>query len=113
MNCQFCQHPLQFSHRENNQEVVVYDCINCPILTSFFHLDEDSPPIKIIHMIDRNDRLYLWTNNFINNTSYITDLTVTLSSLVYKNPVVVKFPHIMDITPTNVLQKFSFIMTYL
>lgn len=109
MNCEFCQKPLRFSHHENNKEVGVYDCTNCPLLVSFYYLHADGKSVKTTFMLDRNQKSYLWTNNYLNNNSHITDL----SSNDGRDPIILKFPKIMNINPDNVYEKFAFYMVFL
>jgi hypothetical protein len=111
--CEFCHNPLQFSHQENTKEIEVYDCRHCPVLTSFYYFEKDGTRIKTSYMLDRNEKVYIWTNNYITNSSYITDVGVSLSVQSDRNPLVVRFPKIMNINPTNVHEKFSFYMTFL
>lgn len=113
MNCEFCTKPLTFSHEENGKEVKVYDCKNCPVLTSFHFLDKDSERIKTSFFIDKNEKVYIWTNNYVRGISYITDVGIRISLVKDKDPLVIKFPKIMSITPQNVYEKFSFYMTFL
>lgn len=113
MNCEFCNKPLNLSHKENGDEIEVYDCVHCPVLTSFFFLHKDSERIKTSFMIDKNGRTYIWTNNYINNNSYITDVSLSLSPVTNKDPCLVKFPKIMNINPKNVHEKFKFYMVFI
>jgi hypothetical protein len=110
MKCQFCNHPLKFSHNENNKEVEVYDCLNCPVLTSFYLLHKEGTPIKTTFMLDRNERFYMWTNHYLNNNSYISVLDG--ATAVRTNPIL-KFPKVMNLTPQNVYEKFAFYMVFL
>jgi hypothetical protein len=112
MNCEFCHKPLRFSHHENNKEIEVYDCNNCPVLTSFHYLHKDGSPVKTTFMLDRNEKCYLWTNNYILNISYIHDLSIPLAR-EGRDPMILKFPKIMNINPDNVHEKFSFYMVFL
>lgn len=113
MNCQFCQQELRLSHHENEELIAVYDCVNCPVLTSFYYRKDDNNLTKITYMIDRHDKLYLWTNNYVANDSYIIDLTAGQTTTIRRDPILIKFAKIMNINPTNVQEKFSFFMTYL
>ena len=112
MNCEFCQKPLRFSHHENNKEVGVYDCTNCPLLVSFYYLHADGKSIKTTFTIDRNEKCYLWTNNYIQNISYIHDAG-TEASREGKDSLILKFPKIMNINPDNIYEKFAFYMVFL
>lgn len=113
MNCEFCGRDLHLSHYEKNKEIAVYDCTYCPVLTSFYFLEETGARLKTTFMIDRKGRLYMWTNNYTSDNSYITDVNASLSSSFEKDPQLIKFPKIMNITPENVTQKFSFYMTFI
>jgi ssDNA-binding Zn-finger/Zn-ribbon topoisomerase 1 len=110
MNCEFCKKPLHFSHHENNKEIEVYDCNNCPVLTSFYYFHEDGDCAKVTFMLDKNERGYMWTNNYIKNISYITDLGNSTSG---KDPLILKFPKIMNVNPDNIYDKFKFYMVFL
>lgn len=117
INCEFCDKPLKFSRYEDKEEAVVYDCIHCPVLTSFHFFRGDiclDSRVKTVFMIDKSGRTYLWTNNYLSKTSYITDLSaVDMSSAFIKNMHVVQLPLMGDINPSNVYKKFSFVMTFL
>jgi hypothetical protein len=118
MNCEFCGHKLQFSHYENKKEIVIYDCINCTVLVSFhFFLGErkagDPVRTKTNFMIDRHGRTYVWTNNYLENNSNIVDLSVSIDIRENTSPLLVTFPKVMNINPTNIHEKFSFYMTFL
>lgn len=118
MNCEYCGANLHLSHYENNKETGVYDCTNCPILVTYYFLEanqktESAALVRTEFMIDRNGRTYIWTNNYVKNNSYIFDLAVSPSIRVLENPLLITFPKIMNINPTNIHQKFSFYMTFL
>jgi len=115
MNCQFCNKLLTFSRWENDKEIIIYDCKHCPVLVSFYFLYDESSKAhdsyvltKIVFMIDIKGKLYLWTNNFIKNNSYI----INLYSMNI-DPLVVKFPKIMNITPDNVVERLAFYMLWI
>lgn len=112
-DCEFCNKPLHLSHYENSNEVAVYDCVHCPVLTSFYFLHKEGERIKTCFMLDKNGRTYVWTNNYVNENSHITDVSVTLSAVHDKDPLLIKFPKIMNINPKNIHEKFSFYMTFL
>lgn len=113
MNCEFCYQELFFSHYENGFHAnKVYDCSNCPVLTSFCFTQENFIKTKTIFVIDRKKHLYTWTNNYLNNTSYIFDIEASLASFE-KDPCIIRFPKIMNINPNNVYEKFIFYMTWL
>lgn len=112
MNCEFCLKPLRFSHHENNKEVEVYDCNNCPVQISFYFFHKDGSQFKTVFMIDKNERSYTWTNSYTKSVSYITDVSPTVAR-DGKDPVLIKFPKIMNINPTNVHEKFAFYMVFL
>jgi len=112
MNCEFCRQPLRFSHHENDKEVDVYDCTHCPVLVSFYCMHESSKSHKITFLIDRNGKSYMWTNNYLNNNSHITDLGVNVAR-EGKDPMILKFPKIMNVNPTNIYEKFAFYMVFL
>lgn len=111
IDCEFCNKPLHLSHYENNKEIAVYDCTNCPVLTSFYYFDKDGAPAKTCFLIDKNEKSYMWTNNHINGDSYIQELKVT--SAPGFNPTILKFPKIMNVNPSNVYEKFAFYMVFL
>lgn len=112
MECEFCGRELHLSHMENERTVEVYDCTHCPVLTSFYFNAESDDRLKTTFMLDRNEKVYIWTNNYTKGISYITDVGVSLS-MTKENPLVIKFPKIMNINPQNVHEKFSFYMTFL
>lgn len=112
MNCEFCNKPLRFSHHENSKEVEVYDCTHCPVLVSFYYLHKDGSAIKTTFMLDRNEKCYLWTNNYIQNISYIHDAG-TAAAREGRDPLILKFPKLMSINPDNIYQKFAFYMVFL
>ena len=111
MNCEFCQKPLKFSHKENNDEVEVYDCHNCKVLTSFYFFHKDGSQFKTTFLIDKNERTYMWTNNYLKGTSHISEMRVT--SAPGFDSTILKFPKIMNVNPTNVHEKFAFYMVFL
>lgn len=114
MNCEYCGRDLHLSHYENNKEMSVYDCTNCPVLVSFYFFENTGVLAKTVFMVDRHGRSYMWSNNYIKQNSYITDLSVTMSAnMKGKDPTVVTFPKVMNINPKNVHEKFSFYMTFL
>jgi hypothetical protein len=113
MNCDYCGRDLHLSHYENNREIAVYDCTHCPMLVSYHFREENGAKTKVSFMLDRRDKVYIWTNNYTKNNSYIVDVSATLHSSMEKDPLILKFPKIMNITPDNVLEKLSFYMTFL
>lgn len=110
MKCQFCRHPLTFSHHENNKEVEVYECRNCPmlIMQHFFH--KDGTAVKTVFMLEKNNHAYLWTNDRLKGYSSITEISFT--SAPGHNPTILKLPKLVEVTPDNVYQKFSFYMVF-
>lgn len=106
-NCEFCKNILKFSHTENVKEVDVYDCVKCQVLVSFYFY-KTGERTKTCYMFHRNGKPYMWTNNYLNRTSYITNLQPD-----DKDPMILKFPKIMPLTPSNLLEKFSFYMVFL
>lgn len=68
---------------------------------------------KVEFAIDKQGHLYTWTDNYVKGSSYITDLNVSLFSLQNKSPILIVFPKLMNVTPTNVREKFSFFMVFL
>lgn len=110
MNCQFCNQPLLFSHYENDKEVSIYDCRNCPMLIMFHYLLSEDKLIKIAFFLNRKKRTYVWVNNFIKNSSYVNEILVAPSSIT-NNPVL-QLPKLVDVSPENVYQKFSFYMVF-
>jgi hypothetical protein len=120
MNCQFCGNILIFCHHENEQTTSVYDCQRCPVLVSFSYSYDDTVRLhndflaKVTFLLDRKGKFYTWTNNYTKGTSYITDLSVTLvSSMRGQNPLLIKFPKIMNINPSNVMKKLSFYLVWI
>lgn len=111
-DCEFCGKELHLSHMENGKEVEVYDCTHCPNMVSFHFLAKDGPRIKTVYMLDRNEHVYIWTNNYVKGISYITDVGVTIAK-DGRDPCLIKFPKIMNINPENVNEKFSFYMVFL
>lgn len=112
MNCDYCQKPLKFSHHENNKEVGVYDCNSCPIQVVFYYSHLDGTKIKTTFMINKNEKLYMWTNHHVKQVSYITDVSQPYGK-IGTDPVIIKFPKIMNIIPSNAREKFSFYMVFL
>lgn len=112
MKCQFCQKELKFSHKENKDEIEVYDCWNCPVLTTFHFFHKDGMPVKTTFMLDKNEKCYLWINNYLKNISYIIDVNASIAK-PSRDSLVIKFPKIMNITPQNVYEKFAFYMVFL
>jgi len=110
MNCEFCQQVLKFSHHENGKEIEVYDCHNCPVLTSFYYFHEDGSPAKTCFTLDRNEKTYLWTNNYVKGKSYIQELKIT--SAPGFDSMVLELPKLINVTPSNVNEKFSFYMIF-
>lgn len=119
MNCEFCNKSLKFSHYENVKEIAVYDCVYCPVLTSFYFNSKVplkfAERIKTSFMFEKQNKTYIWTNNYMKNISHITDLSPDAESIALsrKDPVIISFQKIMDINPNNIYEKFSFVMTYL
>lgn len=114
MKCQYCQKEMKFSHHENKKEIEVYDCWNCPVLTTFYYLGKNPAPIKITFMLDKNEKCYLWTNHYVKNVSYINNLSMCLTKATgFNDDLVIKFPKVMNITPQNVYEKFAFYMVFL
>jgi len=111
MKCQFCHYPLKFSHTENNKEVEVYDCLNCPMLIFYSFRNKSTEPFKITFMLNRNGKTYLWTNDKTKGYSYVTDVAVRTSPT--DNPLVLKLPKIVEVTPETVYQKLSFYMVFI
>lgn len=112
-DCEFCGKELHLSHYENEKEIEVYDCTHCPVLTSFYFMHKDGARIKTSFMLDKNEKVYIWTNNYLRGISYITDVGISLSAAMDRDPLILKFPKIMNISPKNVHEKFSFYMTFL
>jgi hypothetical protein len=111
MKCEYCQHDLKFSHHEKSKEIQVYDCTNCPVLVSKYYR-KDQFLVKTTFMLDRNRQVYLWTNDYVNNVSYIVDGNVTLFQKG-TNPMLLKFPKLMNLTPANVHEKFSYYVVFI
>ena len=109
-DCEFCGKELRLSHHENGKEVEVYDCTHCPVLTSFYYMGEHR--IKTSFFLDKNEHVYIWTNNYTKGISYITDVGVSLAK-DGRDPLLLKFPKIMNINPKNIHEKFSFYMVFL
>lgn len=110
MNCEFCGREAHLSHYENSKETVVYDCTYCPVLTSFYVRDVDNVICKIAFMIDKGNKSYIWTNNYLKNTSYITEVGGSSSD---RDPLIFKSPKTLGLTPQNVRGKLSMYMTFL
>jgi hypothetical protein len=110
MKCEYCQNELHFSHYENTKEVSVYDCIHCPVMTSFYIL-EDNQKIKISFMFFLQEEAYIWTNNYLTENSYI--MSLRRPSQIHQSPILIKFPKIMNINPENVREKFIFYIPFL
>lgn len=120
MNCEFCGSNLKLSHYENNKETAVYDCIDCPVLISFSYFLGDQKagePVrtKTSYMIDRHGKCYVWSNNYIKGNSYITDISESGldKALSGRSPLLITFPKLMNINPTNIHEKLSFYLTFL
>lgn len=112
MNCEYCHKPLHFSRHENNKEVEVYECNHCPVLVSFHYLHITGSPVKTTFMIDKNEKCYLWTNNYIQNISYIHDAG-TAASREGRDALILNFHKLMNVTPSNIHEKFAFYMVFL
>lgn len=113
MNCEFCGREAHLSHYENAKEVAVYDCTHCPVLTSFYVQEDSGAVNKISFMMERQNKTYIWTNNFVKKTSIITDVDISLSSSTDKSPLILRFPKVMNINPQNVQEKLSLYLTFL
>jgi hypothetical protein len=113
MKCQFCNNNLRFSHHENDNTIVAYDCNKCPVLTSFYYVQKENKLAKICFMLDRVGSLYIWTNNYLKNCSYITDVGISFAGGGHKDPLVIKFPKIMNINPDNVYEKLGFYLVFI
>ncbi len=106
--CEFCNFHLEFSHSENN--IMIFDCINCPMLISFSF--DHNVRVKTVFLLDRNQQIYLWTINYLTETSYISSAYYDI--LVNgKIADLVNFPKIMQVSPYNIYQKFNLYMTFL
>jgi hypothetical protein len=112
MICIYCKNKCRLSHKENKDEIEVYDCVRCPVLTSFHIGVPGGSLVKTVFMLDRNEKVYMWTNHHAKQISYITDVGVTLSK-DGRDPLVVKFPKVMNINPDNVHEKFKMYMLFI
>lgn len=110
MKCQYCKNSLKFSHTENNKEVEVYECFSCPMLIMFSFLNKGDDPVKTTFLLNRNKKTYLWTNDKIKGISFISDIRVRVSP--QDNPILVKLPKLVDVTPETVYKKLSFYMVF-
>ena len=111
MKCEFCNQSLTFSHHENIKEIEVYDCLHCPVLTSFYYF-EDGSRVKTTFILDKNEKSYMWTNHYGKQISYITDLGVDTAK-AGRDTTLLRFPKIMNVTPLTVYEKFKFYMVFL
>lgn len=117
MKCEFCGNKCRLSHKENEDRdnkqkyTAVYDCTNCLVLTSFFINNEDGTKIKTVFMLDRNEKVYMWTDHHQKKISYITDIGISLAR-DGRDPLILKFPKLMNVNPTNVHEKFKFYMIF-
>lgn len=112
MNCPFCDKRTSFSHLENveSKEIRVNECLNCqvPIL---FHIDlEDGTLMKTVFIIDKNQRVYLWTNDHVNNCSYIAHAKIDETNI--HDSYIARFPNILNIHPDKILSKFSLYIVF-
>ena len=107
MKCEFCQGELSHSHHENNKQTQVYECLECPLLIQFHYDLSTMERIKTCYLIDRSNRLYLWTNNYLEKSSHIVDLGVTLYDLKYNSATIVSFPQIVKLSPLTISQKLA------
>jgi hypothetical protein len=112
MNCEFCDHNLCLSHYENSREIEVYDCTHCPVLISFHYFAKDGIRIKTVYHVDKNQRVYIWTNNYIKETSYIEETYIMTRIDLKSEPLTIRFPKIMPVTPQNVEEKLSFFLVF-
>lgn len=110
MKCKFCHYPLKLSHTEDNQKVNVYECLSCPMLIFHSFKDKETEPFKTSFMLSRNGKSYLWTNNLDKGYSYISTIGVRLTH--NEDPVIIKLPKIVEVTPETVYQKLSFYMVF-
>lgn len=117
MKCLFCSNKCRLSHKENEDRedkkkyTAVYDCNYCPVLTSFYINNEDNSHVKTVFMLDRNEKVYMWTDHHEKKFSYITDIGISLAR-DGRDPLVLKFPKLMNVTPSNVHDKFKFYMLF-
>lgn len=109
MKCPYCHNHMKFCHHENNKEVSVYDCIECPMLVTCYYLHEEVDPFRISFMMDRNGRVYMWTNDRLKGYSYIEELKIEPA---IRDLTVVKLPKLVEVTPETVRQKLSFYMVF-
>ncbi len=110
MNCQFCRKPMKFSHHENEKEISVYDCLECPMLIMSSYVNNDSDPVKITFMFENKGKSYMWTNDRIKGYSYLQELKIADNPL--HDIMLLKLPKLVDVTPENVIKKFSFYMVF-
>ena len=84
---------------------------------SFFHYEAskelDYFLTKIVFMLDKKSKFYMWTNNYAKQTSYITDLSAIFNSSKSSNSMLVEFPKIMNINPQNVAEKLAFYLVWI
>jgi|SRR5271170_4582247 len=115
-HCPFCKARANYCHAENDNTGMVYECRHCPVLV-FLHYSQDKEYKdrleKAEFAIDKQGHLYTWTDNYVKGSSYITDLDVSLFSLQNKSSILIAFPKLMNVTPTNVREKFGFYMIFL
>jgi hypothetical protein len=112
--CPYCQVQLEFSHLESTNEwgrFSVYECLHCPVLV-WLHYENDSL-IKSMFFIDKNEHNYVWVDHYLKNQSYLIDATPSFKGPYDKDPMLIKFPKLMNVTPTNVREKFSFFMVFI
>jgi uncharacterized protein (DUF1015 family) len=108
--CDFCKDELTFSHTENNKLLTVFQCNHCPILI-FYYFTQELNKARTAFLLDKKEHQYFWTNNYINNCSYIIEISE--SSSYDGNGHLVDFPKVMEINPINIFEKFSLWMTFI
>lgn len=115
MKCEFCNHPLEFSHHENSKEDMVYQCINCPmlILTAF----RNSVKFKLTFVLHKDDKMYTWTNNYDDLTSCIQSFELEkiignfgVMGRRLPHVVILKLPQIVNLSADNIISKFNLYM---
>lgn len=108
MKCQYCKLPMRFSHHENNKEIAVWDCLNCPMMVFSAFLGDHR--VKTSFFLEKNGKRYIWTNDYVKESTYVSSMEPIKD--INHTPIILRLPKLIDVTPENVYEKFSFYMLF-
>lgn len=114
MNCHFCFQPCEIAHLEDNlsQLLEVWKCTHCPV-TVRYTIALDSKELGMICLaVPINDKRYSVQLLFPNQECRITEI-LHADAEVFTQRIVLELPTIPNITPSNVHQKLSTMLTFL